>query len=76
MPRYFFHVHGVRQCRDEVCEELPDDGVAWAEATIIAGELFRDIDGQFQPGQDWTMEVTDADGRPLYYININARKMK
>jgi hypothetical protein len=47
MPRYFFHVHGVRQCRDEVGEELPDDGVAWAEATIIAGELFRDIDGQF-----------------------------
>jgi hypothetical protein len=76
MPRYFFHVHGVRQSRDEVGEELPDDEVAWAEATIIAGELFRDIDGKFQPGQVWTLEVADADGQPLYYININARKMK
>jgi hypothetical protein len=76
MPRYFFHVHGVRPCRDEVGEELPDDEAAWAEATITAGELFRDIDGQFQPNQEWTLEVTDADGRSLYFINISARKVK
>ena len=76
MPRYFFHVHGIRRSRDEEGEELRDDKAAWDEATIIAGELFRDIDGKFQPGQEWSLEVTDAQRRSLYFINISAKKMK
>jgi hypothetical protein len=55
MPRYFFNVQGTRQTIDELGEELPDDKAAWVEATIIAGELFRDIDGKSQPGQEWTL---------------------
>jgi hypothetical protein len=76
MPQYFFNVHGVRRSTDDVGEELPDDKVAWDEATIIAAELFRDIDGKFQPGQEWTLEVTDAQRRPLYLINVSAKKMR
>ena len=76
MPRYFFHVHGVRKSVDNVGEELADDRVAWDEATIIAAELFRDIDGKFQPGQQWTLEVTDEQQQPLYFIDVSARKMK
>jgi hypothetical protein len=76
MPRYFFNVHGVRQSADYEGEELPDDETAWDEATIIAGELFRDIDGRFQPGQEWTLEVTDDQRQSLYFINISAKKMK
>jgi hypothetical protein len=74
MPRYFFNVHGVRKSTDELGEELPNDQAAWVEATIIAGELFRDINGKFQPGQEWTLEVTDAERRSLYSINISAKK--
>jgi hypothetical protein len=51
-------VHCVRKCSDELGEELPDDEAAWEEATIIAAEQFRDIDGRLQPGQQWTLEVT------------------
>jgi hypothetical protein len=76
MPRCFFNVHGTRQTVDELGEELPDDKAAWVEATIIAGELFRDIDGKFQPGQEWTLEVTDSQRRSLYFINISAKQMK
>jgi hypothetical protein len=76
MPRYFFNVHGVRPSSDEEGQELSDDKVAWEEATLIAGELFKDIDGKFQPGQEWTLEVTDAQRRPLYSISISAKKMK
>jgi len=76
MPRYFFHVHGVRRSHDDEGEELPDDHAAWVEATIITGELFRDIDGKFQPGQEWGLEVTDAQRKSLYFINISAKKMK
>jgi hypothetical protein len=68
-------VHGVLQSSDEFGEELPDDKVPWDEATIIAAELFRDIDGKFQPGQEWTLEVTDAQRRSLYFITISAKKM-
>lgn len=75
MPRYFFNVHGVRSTEDEVGEELPDERAAWVEATIIAGELFKDIDGKFQPGQEWTLEVTDAKRRSLYSITVSAKKM-
>ena len=49
-----FHIrHGTRAALDEEGEELPNDETAWHEATIIAGELFRDIDGKFRPDQEW-----------------------
>jgi hypothetical protein len=62
MPLYFFNVRGVRKSSDNVGEELPDNEAAWEEATIIAAELFRDIDGRFQPGQQWTLEVPTVRG--------------
>ena len=76
MSRYFFHVHGVRGSRDEVGEDLPSDEAAWEEATIISGELFRDIDGKFRPGQEWTLEVQDHQRNPIYVINISAKRLK
>ena len=76
MARYFFNIHGVRQSPDEEGEELPNDEAAWTEATIIAGELFRDIDGKFRPGQDWALEVTDDQRKPLYRIQISAQELK
>jgi hypothetical protein len=75
MPRYYFNVHHVTSFTDDIGEELPDAAAAWVEATKIAGELFKDIDGKFQPGQEWSLEVTDTQRRPLYLIVISARKM-
>ena len=78
MPKYYFNVHNVthRSRPDAIGEELRDDESAWKEATIIAGELFKDIDGQFRPGQEWSLEVADEQRRPLYVIVISAKKMK
>ena len=76
MPRYFFNMRGVRPSVDEEGEELPDNDAAWHEATIIAGEIFRDIDGKFRPGQDWSLEVSDDQRKPLYAIEISAKQMK
>jgi len=76
LPRYFFNIHGTRARPDEEGEELPDNEAAWHEATIIAGEIFRDIDGKFRPGQDWSLEVTDEQRKPLYTIEISAKQMK
>jgi hypothetical protein len=76
MARYFFNVHYGNSKPDDVGEELPDDSAAWKEATLVAGELFRDVDGKLQPGQEWSLEVTDEQRRPLYSISVNSRKVK
>ena len=76
MQRYFFNVHDVESSVDTEGEELPDDEAAWKHATIFAGGLFKDIDGRFRPGQQWSIEVTDEARRPIFFISIGSRKMK
>jgi hypothetical protein len=75
MARYFFNVHNVGSRPDMEGEELPNDEAAWHEATIIAGELFKDIDGKFRPGQEWSLEVTDERRNSLYFIRVSAQKI-
>jgi hypothetical protein len=73
MPRYFFNVYHERFDPDEVGEELPDRQAAWKEATKTAGQILQDLNGRFEPGADWRMEVTDEFANPLYLIRISAR---
>jgi hypothetical protein len=74
MARYFFNVNYGHPHLDTDGEELPDDEAAWREATIIAGELFKDIDGKFQPGRQWQLEVTNEQGKPIYVISVTGEK--
>lgn len=76
MPRYFFHVHNVEPSIDTQGEELPDDEAAWREATSYAGALFKDIDGRFRPGQDWSLEVVNETRKPIFFIHVGSRRMK
>ncbi len=39
MPRYFFHIYHEHAELDYEGEELPDEHVAWQEATVMAGRL-------------------------------------
>jgi hypothetical protein len=73
MPRYYFNVHNVTPSIDRDGEELRDDEAAWRQATLTAGELFKDIDGKFRPNQEWSLEVTDERRKPIYLIHISAR---
>jgi hypothetical protein len=75
MPRYFFNVHDERSNLDTEGEELPNDEAAWRKATIVAGEMFRNIDGKFRPGQEWRLEVTDERRNPLYIIRLHAEEI-
>ena len=76
MPRYFFNIHGAHPSPDEEGDELPDNEAAWREATVIVGELFKNIDGKFRPGEEWALEVADDQRKPLYLIRINAQETK
>jgi hypothetical protein len=75
MPRYFFNIQHEGSGPDVEGEELPNDEAAWLEATLIAGELFKKIDGKFRPGQEWSVEVTDERRNPLYFIRVSAEEI-
>lgn len=76
MARYFFNIHYGGARIDSVGEELPDDQTAWREATIISGELFRELDGKFQPGQQWRLEVLGETRELLYVIWLTGQQAK
>ncbi len=70
VSRYFFSVYNEGSRLDTAGEELPNNEAAWRQATIIAGELLRNMDGKFQPGQEWRLEVTDERRNPLYILRV------
>ena len=76
MPKYFFNVENIPPTMDPVGEELANDEAAWREATIVAGEIFRDVDGRLRPHQEWSLEVTNEAGKPLFLIQVRTKKME
>ena len=76
MPRYFFDVQKLAPTLDPADEDLPNDEAAWRQATIFAGEIFKDVDGRLRPDQDWSIEVADEHRKPIFLINISSKKMK
>jgi hypothetical protein len=76
MSRYYFNILNTSpSIIDDVGEELPDNEAAWRQATLTAGEIFKDVDGRLRPGQEWSLEVSDEARKPLYSIRIEARQM-
>jgi hypothetical protein len=71
MTRYFFHIDGERPHRDEVGEELSTDAAAWS----VAMRLARDIEDSLGPGQDWKLEVHDAD-TAVFLVAITTRRFR
>ena len=76
MPMFFFNVHNGGSHNDTVGDELPDTSAAWEEATTIAGQLLRDLDGNLKPGQKLSVEVTDEAAKPLYAIRIETESYR
>jgi len=76
MPRYFFNILGAWPFLDQEGIDLSDDEAAWEQATITAGELFKDVDGKLRPGQVWTLEVTGENRKSVYFIDIKTRAAK
>jgi hypothetical protein len=74
MPKYYFNVYHGTPSMDQEGEDLPDKHAAWKEATTMAGDILRDLDGRFTPGQDWRLEVTDERGMPIYAIVVHAHQ--
>jgi hypothetical protein len=76
MRNYFFDVNGNGVPNSDEGQMLKNDEAAWHEATLVAGEIFKDVDGNFRPGQEWKLEVQDAQRRALFSINITSKRIK
>jgi uncharacterized protein DUF6894 len=76
VPRYFFNVLSETTHIDRDGEELPDRHAAWKEATVMAGQILKDMDGNYQPGQTWQLEVTDEFANPLFRIQVHGENSK
>jgi hypothetical protein len=70
---YFLNVNGTENAEYGDGEDFPDNEAAWHEA--IAGEIFKDV-GAFRPGDDWKLEVTDENGKPVFRIRVTGEEVK
>ena len=74
MPRYFFHVYDDTDVPDLIGTEYPDVYVAQAEAVRTAGEIMRDLGRKFWAGDEWRLEMTDAEGKVLFVVRFSAKE--
>jgi hypothetical protein len=76
MPLFYFFVADGRnsQIKNEGLE-LPDRDAAWIEATSACGELLRELDGQLNPGDEWSMLVKDQEGAEIYVLEFKTKAM-
>jgi len=72
MPLYFFVIERDRSAPDPPGVELPDVGAAWKEATRVTGEIVRDLDGALEVGTEWSIQIQDADRKPLRTIRLTS----
>jgi hypothetical protein len=75
VPRFFFNVYDDVAIPDFEGTEFSDIYLAQAEAVRMSGEIMRDLGAKFWAGEDWRLEVTDAEGRKLYVIRFSAEEI-
>lgn len=63
LPRYFFHVRDSHNMPEEVGTELRYEQTAKNQAVVLAGEMLKELDGDFWTSSMWKLDVVDeADG--------------
>jgi hypothetical protein len=75
LPRYFFHVIDDAPVPDLEGTELSDIYVAQSEAIRMSGEIMRDLGSKFWNGEEWRLEVADAEGQRFFVIRFSAEDL-
>ncbi|WCS24230.1 hypothetical protein LOK46_24300 [Methylobacterium sp. NMS14P] len=71
MPRFYFHIRDGRDQFDTDGTELPDEETAHVAAIRLTGAVLQDEARRIATIDCWTMDVTDATGRPVYQVGVN-----
>jgi hypothetical protein len=79
LPRYFFHVEDGQPFSDQ--EPSDPDGTlldspeaARSQAVVLAGEMLKDLDGNFWNGADWWLQVRDEQGATLCTLRFSGSR--
>ena len=65
MPNFTFHIrHGIHSSDHNM--DLPDARAAHQEATMILGDMARDVAAQLNETPEWRMYVSDESGKSLF----------
>jgi hypothetical protein len=71
MPRFYFVIqHDGQALEPGTGIELPDMNAAWSEATRTTGEIVKDLDGSLEVGTEWSIQIQDAERKPLRTIKV------
>jgi hypothetical protein len=71
MPIYYFKVkHSGKSFVDDEGLSFNNMDEAWEEATVAAGQLIKDLDGELVAGTICSIEVQDEAHRPIRKLNI------
>src|SRR5450432_467975 len=69
MPNFGFHIrHGNHSSDHNV--DLPDMRAAHNEATMIFGDMARDVAAQLYETPEWRMDVSDESGKSLFRLRL------
>jgi hypothetical protein len=72
MPLFSFRVrNGERSSASDPCE-LAGRDAAWKELTKVCGDLIGESCGNLEPNSQWSMELLDEAGAPLFRIRLVA----
>jgi hypothetical protein len=72
VARFYFQItHGTEDA-PEATLDLPGPKEAWAQATMTAGEMLRDLGAKFRPGTELRIRVADGSRRPIFSVRIVA----
>ncbi len=72
MPSFGFHIrHGNHSSDHNV--DRPDVRAAHEEATMIFGDMARDVAAQLNATPEWRMDVSDESGKFLFRLRAAYR---
>ena len=73
MPNFSFHIrHGIHSSDHNV--DLRDVRAAHEEATMIFGDMARDVAAQLHETPEWRMDVSDQSGKSLFRLRSRMKR--
>ena len=70
MPRYFFNANSDQYSPDRNGVLLAGPDEALSHAVVVAGEMLKEISGQFWGAAEWNLNVTDEDGSTVCSLTV------
>jgi hypothetical protein len=75
MPSFGFHIRHGDHSSDHTID-LADARAAHEEATLIFGDMARDVAAQLSETPEWRIDVSDESGKSLFRLRLLTEALK